>query len=115
MRVDSKEVLLDDSREFARKAKLQGVDVQLDIWTGMWHAWTVVPFVPESKTALKKAGYKLYWLACGDADFAYPGAKLLHEALDRNGLKHTFHITGGGHTWSNWRDYLNTLAPMLFK
>jgi len=65
--------------------------------------------------ALKKAGYKLYWLACGDADFAYPGAKLLHEALDRNGLKHTFHITGGGHTWSNWRDYLNTLAPMLFK
>ena len=59
VRVDSKEVLLDDSREFARKAKLQGVDVQLDIWTGMWHAWTVVPFVPESKTALKKAGY---WL-----------------------------------------------------
>lgn len=65
--------------------------------------------------ALKKAGYKLYWLACGDADFAYPGAKLLHEALDRNGLTHTFHVTGGGHTWSNWRDYLNTLAPMLFK
>lgn len=65
--------------------------------------------------ALNKAGYKLYWLACGDADFAYPGATLLHETLDRNGLKHTFHITGGGHTWSNWRDYLNTLAPLLFK
>lgn len=64
---------------------------------------------------LKKAGYKLYWLACGDADFAYSGAKLLHEALERNGLPHTFHVTGGGHTWSNWRDYLNTLAPMLFK
>lgn len=65
--------------------------------------------------ALKKEGYKLYWLACGDADFAYPGAKLLHEALERNGLSHTFHVTGGGHTWSNWRDYLNTLAPLLFK
>lgn len=64
---------------------------------------------------LKKAGYKLYWLACGDADFAFPGAKLLHEALERNGLPHTFHVTGGGHTWSNWRNYLNTLAPMLFK
>ena len=64
---------------------------------------------------LKKANYKLYWLACGDADFAFPRAKLLHEALERNGLPHTFHITGGGHTWSNWRDYLNTLAPMLFK
>lgn len=56
VQVGSKEVLLDDSREFARKAKLQGVDVELDIWTGMWHAWTIVPFVPESKTALKKAG-----------------------------------------------------------
>jgi enterochelin esterase family protein len=65
--------------------------------------------------ALKKSGYNLYWLACGDADFAYPGAKLLHEALDRNGLPHTFHVTGGGHTWSNWRDYLNTLAPLLFR
>lgn len=65
--------------------------------------------------ALKKAGYNLYWLACGDADFAYPGAKLLHEALERNGLEHTFHVTGGGHTWSNWRDYLNTLAPKLFR
>lgn len=65
--------------------------------------------------ALKKAGYKLYWLACGDADFAYPGAKLLHEALDKNGITHTFHVTGGGHTWSNWRNYLNTLVPLLFK
>ncbi len=71
--------------------------------------------IDEQLQALKKAGYKLYWLACGDADFAYPGAKLLHEALERNGLTHTFHVTGGGHTWSNWRDYLNTLAPLLFR
>lgn len=71
--------------------------------------------IDQQLQALKKGGYKLYWLACGDADFAYPGAKLLHEALERNGLTHTFHVTGGGHTWSNWREYLNTLAPMLFK
>lgn len=71
--------------------------------------------IDEQLQALKKAGYKLYWLACGDDDFAYPGAKLLNEALTRNGLEHTFYVTGGGHTWSNWREYLNTLAPMLFK
>lgn len=71
--------------------------------------------VDAKMQALKRAGYKLYWIACGDADFAFPGAKLLDEALTRNGLQHTFHITGGGHTWSNWRDYLNTMAPMLFR
>ncbi|MDH6358553.1 esterase [Parabacteroides sp. PF5-9] len=71
--------------------------------------------VDEQLQALKKAGYKLYWIACGDVDFAFPAAKMLDEALTRNGLEHTFHITGGGHTWSNWRDYLNTMAPMLFR
>lgn len=59
VQVGSKEVLLDDSRDFFRKATTQGVEVELDIWTGMWHAWTIVPFVPESQQALKKAGY---WL-----------------------------------------------------
>lgn len=59
VQVGSREVLLDDSREFARKAKTVGVDVDLDVWQGMWHAWTMVPFVPESRQALKKAGH---WL-----------------------------------------------------
>jgi enterochelin esterase family protein len=71
--------------------------------------------IDKGLQAVRQAGYKLYWLACGDADFAFPGAKLLDEALTRNGLVHTFHVTGGGHTWSNWRDYLNTMAPMLFR
>ena len=71
--------------------------------------------IDKDLQALKKAGYKLYWLACGSDDFAFPWAKLLDEALTRNGLEHTFHVTGGGHTWANWREYLNTLAPMLFK
>ncbi len=65
--------------------------------------------------AVKAAGYKLYWLGCGDTDFAYPGAKLLDEALTRNGLEHTFHVSGGGHTWPNWRNYLEIIAQQLFK
>ena len=64
---------------------------------------------------LKKAGYKLYFLACGDTDFLFESAKLLDKTLAENGLKHTFYITPGGHTWSNWRIYLNTFAPLLFK
>jgi len=65
--------------------------------------------------ALKKAGYKLYFLAIGDSDFLFESAKTLDKMLTDNGLKHTFFVTSGGHTWSNWRIYLNTFAPQLFK
>ena len=65
--------------------------------------------------ALKKAGYKLYFLACGSADGLFPTAQKLDSTLTKNGLKHTFFVTSGGHTWANWRIYLNTFAPLLFK
>ena len=73
---------------------------------------------PESLTqlrALKKSGYKLYWLACGSSDFLYDNAKTLDKTLTDEGLKHTFYVSEGGHVWSNWRLYLNTFAPLLFK
>jgi enterochelin esterase family protein len=66
-------------------------------------------------TALKKAGYKLYFLACGDTDFLIEPARTLDATLTRNGLKHTFFVNSGGHTWANWRIYLNTFGPLLFK
>ena len=64
---------------------------------------------------VKKAGYKLYWVGCGSEDFVYEMAKTLDSALKRNGLEHTFYVTTGGHTWSNWRIYLNTFSQLLFK
>lgn len=64
---------------------------------------------------LKKAGFKLYFLACGDSDFLIEPARLLDKTLTENGLKHTFFVNSGGHTWSNWRIYLNNFAPLLFK
>ena len=65
--------------------------------------------------AIKQAGYKLYWVACGTDDFVWESAKRLDAALTRNGLEHTFRVTSGGHTWSNWRIYLNEFAQLLFK
>ena len=73
------------------------------------------PELDASLQGLKKAGYKLYWLACGEADGVIDRANSLDEALTANGLEHTYYVTPGGHTWSNWRIYLNTFAPMLFK
>lgn len=65
---------------------------------------------------IKEAGYKLYWIGCGKDDpLAYQSSINLDEALTRNGMEHTFFVTEGGHTWANWRIYLNTFAPLLFK
>ena len=64
---------------------------------------------------IKKAGYKLYWLACGNTDFLFDRANELDAALTENGIEHTYHVSEGGHVWANWRLYLNTFAPLLFK
>jgi enterochelin esterase family protein len=73
------------------------------------------PDIDVKLQGIKKAGYKLYWLGCGSEDFTFANAKNLDAALTRNGLKHTFFVSGGGHTWANWRIYLNTFGPLLFK
>ena len=70
---------------------------------------------PEQIANLKKAGVKLYFLACGDSDFLFEGSKALDKTLTEQGLDHTFFVSDGGHTWSNWRHYLNTFARLLFK
>lgn len=64
---------------------------------------------------VKEAGFKLYWVACGNEDFLWERAQALDAALTRNGLEHTFFVTSGGHTWANWRVYLNTFGQLLFK
>lgn len=70
---------------------------------------------PEQVNALKKAGVKLYFLCCGTSDFLYEGSKKLDATLTECGLEHEFYQSDGGHVWSNWRLYLNLLAPKLFK
>lgn len=71
--------------------------------------------IDEQLQGVKKAGYKLYWIGCGKSDFVWEMAQSLDAALTRNGMEHTFYVTDGGHTWSNWRKYLNTFVPLLFK
>jgi enterochelin esterase-like enzyme len=65
--------------------------------------------------ALKRSGYKLYWVGIGKDDFLYNPALKLKDALDKHGIKYTWRESTGGHTWANWRIYLSELAPLLFK
>ena len=70
---------------------------------------------PEQVATLKKAGVKLYFLACGNTDFLFEGSKTLDKTLTEQGLDHEFFVSEGGHVWANWRLYLNTFAQKLFK
>jgi len=71
--------------------------------------------IDDKLQGVKNAGYKLYWFACGQEDFLWDRAKIMDEALTRNGVEHTFFVSAGGHTWANWRVYLNTFGQLLFK
>jgi len=53
--VGDREILLDDSRKVGAKAKTAGVDIEVDIWPGMFHDWWLFgASVPESKQCLRK-------------------------------------------------------------
>ncbi len=66
-------------------------------------------------TPVKTAGYKLYFIGCGESDFAYDNTKRLLKGLDDVGMKYTNFDKVGGHTWDTWRVCLKELAPLLFK
>jgi enterochelin esterase family protein len=57
---------------------------------------------------------KVFYLGCGDTDFLFESANALDELLTDKGIDHRYTVTKGGHTWANWRHYLNEYAPLLF-
>ena len=73
------------------------------------------PEIRSQLRALKKDGYKLYWVGVGNTDFLYEGAQTLDRILTEEGLQHTFYVSEGGHEWKNWRLYLQTFTKLLFK
>jgi acetyl esterase/lipase len=57
IQVGTREVLLSDAVRLARAAREAEVDVTLDVWEGMWHAWHMAwPDVPEARQACKEMG-----------------------------------------------------------
>ncbi|MHC5542999.1 alpha/beta hydrolase, partial [Singulisphaera rosea] len=58
---------------------------------------------------------KVLDICVGDKDSLVAGSKALASVFERRGIKHEVHISGGGHTWINWRHYLSEFAPKLFR
>lgn len=74
-------------------------------------------YTTENAAALKQAAHDMHlvYFAMGKEDFLYASVKPTREVFDRFGIKHVYHESEGGHTWVNWRDYLNDFAPRLFQ
>ncbi|MFQ5699856.1 MAG: alpha/beta hydrolase [Myxococcota bacterium] len=58
IQVGTREILLDDSRRVAERARKAGVDLTLDVWDGLIHVWQMFGAmgVPESDQAIEKIG-----------------------------------------------------------
>lgn len=70
---------------------------------------------PMLDDAALKPGLKLLWFATGSEDRLIPISKATVEMLKKHGFAPEFHESPGGHTWINWRNYLNEFAPQLFR
>lgn len=68
IQVGTNEILLDDSLRLSRKMEEQGVEVDIDVFEGMWHVWHSFD-IPEAHTAIQKI------------------ARFVDTALEVNGLK----------------------------
>ena len=65
--------------------------------------------------AAVKQGLKLFWFRTGRDDFLLQRTRSTVELLQKDAFNITFTESPGGHTWTNWREYLNEFAPLLFR
>lgn len=77
--------------------------------------WETSHLVTLDNASLKK-GLKLVWFNTGvDDGLMDRTTKPTVEMLKKHGFNVVFKQSPGGHTWINWRDYLNEFAPQLFQ
>jgi enterochelin esterase family protein len=69
----------------------------------------------DALTDPRLAQLDLFWVGVGRDDIAFKNSGNTRAVLERSGIRVTYHETGGGHTWQNWRAYLHEVAPLLFR
>jgi len=62
-----------------------------------------------------KKGLKLVWFSTGKDDGLIGTTRSSVDMLKKHGFNVVFEESPGGHTWINWRNYLNVFAPQLFQ
>lgn len=61
-----------------------------------------------------KEELKLLWFATGKEDFLIETSRATVNLLKKHGFDVVYNESPGGHTWINWRHYLNDFAQLLF-
>jgi enterochelin esterase family protein len=77
-------------------------------------AWEKNHLANLDNAGLKK-GLKEVWFSTGADDSLIPNSKASVELLRKHGFDASFAESRGGHTWINWRNYLNEFTPTLFQ
>jgi enterochelin esterase-like enzyme len=62
-----------------------------------------------------KKGLKLVWFSTGKDDFLIETTRSTVDMFKKHGFNVAYEESTGGHTWINWRNYLNVFAPQLFQ
>jgi enterochelin esterase family protein len=76
--------------------------------------WEALHKADLENAALKK-GTRLIWLSTGVDDGLIANSRATVDLLKKHGFSPVFKESAGGHTWLNWRDYLNEFATQLFQ
>ena len=92
-------------------------------YVGVFSSGFFGPAIDEAETKYAKAlndasfnkNKKLFWVEIGKDDFVMDANKKTLALLDKHKIKYQYKETTGGHTWINWRQYLNEYVPQLFK
>lgn len=90
------------------------------IWSAGLFAQSPEDFAAQNSDFLTRArtinrDVELLTIVVGEGDFARAGSEALAAVLEKHGIDNELTLTSGGHTWINWRRYLNELAPRLFR
>jgi enterochelin esterase family protein len=77
------------------------------------------PWEERNQAALDNAeakkGLQLLWFSTGKDDFLVQTTRASVDLLKKHGFQPEYTESEGGHTWLNWRDYLQQFAPRLFR
>ena len=71
--------------------------------------------VPEKIDRLFQTPPKLFLFAIGSEDGLVKANTDIRNILESKGYPYEWYGTDGGHTWINWRKYLNYTLPKLFQ
>jgi enterochelin esterase family protein len=77
-------------------------------------SWEARNLATLDNASLKK-GLQLVWFSTGRDDSLIATTRGTVDLLKKHGFNVTFEESPGGHTWINWRNYLQVFAPQLFR